>query len=325
MSRLPPVLTPRWLAPVRRFAAADMRLLFATLRWLTATHRRRRNVTLTLTALLAPVWATGSSPAGILGKPSKAAVKPAPLPVLDKLSILERIVAGRPAGYIGGLDISSHDHGKYDPHWPTEVAAGSQFVYIKATEATTYVNPHFKPDYAAAKAASRYVGAYVYARPDRGDPVGQADFFLAHAQFSRDEQTLVPFVDLEWPWKGLPVGDCYDLTTDQMRAWIHAFIDRIESVIGRKPMIYTNTHWWDPCTGNDASFADYPLDIAGYTKTPPPLPAGWTSFTLWQYTPGNSDRRSDHDRDVVAGGMAGLKSLTWPTPAAAAAAPARQN
>jgi GH25 family lysozyme M1 (1,4-beta-N-acetylmuramidase) len=322
MSWLPPVLTPRWLAPIRRWFLSDLRLLLATLRWLTATPRRRRNVTLTLTALLAPVWAASSAPAQAMRRPRPPdeLVVAQPVPV----TILDRIMAGRPAGYVGGLDISSHDHGKFDVQWPTEVAAGSQFVYIKATEATNYINPHFKPDYAAAKAAHRYVGAYVYARPDRGDPVAQADFFLTHAQFAKDEQTLVPFVDLEWPYEGVPVGDCYNLTTDQMRAWIHAFLDRIESSIGRKPMIYTNTNWWNPCTGNDTSFGDYPLDIAGYTKKPPPLPAGWASFTLWQYTPGNSDRRSDHDRDVVAGGMAGLKALTWPAPTKVdAAAPAK--
>jgi GH25 family lysozyme M1 (1,4-beta-N-acetylmuramidase) len=315
MSWHPRVLTPRWLAPIRRWLASALRLLRATLRWLTATPRRRRNLILSLTALLAPVWAASS----VSAQPPDEMIVAEPVPA----GILDRIMTGRPAGYVGGLDISSHDHGKFDVHWPTEVAAGSQFVYIKATEATTYVNPHFKSDYAAAKAAHRYVGAYVYARPDRGDPVAQADFFLTHAQFAKDERTLVPFVDLEWPYKGVPVGACYNLTTDQMRTWIHAFLDRIESAIGRKPMIYTNTNWWNPCTGNDASFADYPLDIAGYTKKPPPLPAGWTKFTLWQYTPGNSERRSDHDRDVVAGGMPGLKALTWPARAKVGAAAAK--
>jgi GH25 family lysozyme M1 (1,4-beta-N-acetylmuramidase) len=307
----------RWLVPIGRWLASGLRLLVAIVRWLTATPRRRRNVTLTLTALLAPVWAAGSMPADAKRRPPRVVIERVPMSVLD------RIMAGRPVGYVGGLDISSHDHGKFDVHWPTEVAVGSQFVYVKATEGTTYVNPHFTADYTAAKAARRYVGAYVYARPDSGDPVGQADFFLTHAQFAKDTQTLVPFVDLEWPWEGLPVGACYNLTTDQMRAWIHAFIGRIESAIGRKPMIYTNTNWWNPCTGDDTSFGDYPLDIAGYTKAPPPLPAGWTSFTLWQYTPGNSERRSDHDRDVVAGGMAGLKALAWPAPMGVA--PARHE
>jgi GH25 family lysozyme M1 (1,4-beta-N-acetylmuramidase) len=278
-------------------------------RSLVSTPQRRRNLALLLTLLLSPVWAVAAAPA-------EAHRAPAPIVEVVPATVLARIVAGRPTGYVGGLDISSHDHGRFNVHWPTEVAAGSEFVYVKATEATTYVNPHFRSDYAAAKAAGRYVGAYVYARPDRGAPVEQADFFLRHAQFTKDARTLVPFVDLEWPYEGVPVDDCYNLNPDQMRAWIGAFIGRIESAIGRKPMIYTNTYWWNPCTGNDTSYGDYPLDIASYTRTQPVLPAGWTSFTLWQYTPGNPDRRSDHDRDVVAGGMAGLKALAWQAPGA---------
>ncbi|HKT01967.1 MAG TPA: GH25 family lysozyme, partial [Rugosimonospora sp.] len=222
------------------------------------------------------------------------------------------IEAGRPAGFpVGGIDISSHDHRNFTMQWRTEVAAGSQFVYIKATEGSTYVNPHFAADYAAARAAHRFVGAYVFARPDRGNPVGQAEHFLQYARFTRDARTLVPFVDLEWPYAGVHAGDCYDLTPAQLRAWIHAFIGRIEAGIGRKPMIYTNTYWWNPCTGNDTSYGGYPLDIASYTTHQPRLPAGWSTFTLWQYLPGDPGREHSHDRDVVNGGLTGLRAMTW--------------
>jgi hypothetical protein len=97
-----------------------------------------------------------------------------------------------------------------------------------------------------------------------------------------------------------------------MRAWIHAFIEHIRAKVGRKPMIYTNAYWWNPCTGNDPSFGGYPLDVSNYTKNPPILPAGWTTFALWQYVPGDPEKRSDHDRDVVNGGLAGLRALAWP-------------
>lgn len=270
-------------------------------RWLVATRRRRRAVVVGLLLATSPVWGTGAVPARLIALP--------PIP----REVLATIVTERPAGYpVGGIDLSSHDHGRFPVQWRVEVAAGSQFVYVKATEGTTYVNPHFVADYTAARAARRYVGAYVYARPDRGDPIGQADHFLRHARFTRDAQTLVPFVDLEWPYDGVDTGPCYNLTPEQMRGWIRAFIGRIEERIHRKPMIYTNTYWWNPCTGNDPSFGGYPLDIANYTKGPPTLPAGWTTFAIWQYRPGNPDKSSDHDRDVVNGGMAGLAAMTWP-------------
>jgi GH25 family lysozyme M1 (1,4-beta-N-acetylmuramidase) len=272
---------------------------------LVSTRRRKRAVSLALAVALAPVWAAGSGTVADTGRR-----------LADDIvqhGVVAAIEGARPAGYpIGGIDISSHDHRRFAMQWPTEAAAGSQFVYVKATEGTTYVNPYFADDYDDARAADRYVGAYVYARPDHGDPVGQAEFFLRHSRFARDARTLVPFVDLEWPYAGLKTGRCYGLTPGQMRTWIHAFIGRIEAGIGRKPMIYTNAYWWDPCTGNDPSFAQYPLDISNYTKKPPTLPAGWTTFTLWQYTPGDPSKRDDHDRDVVNGGLAGLKGLVWP-------------
>jgi GH25 family lysozyme M1 (1,4-beta-N-acetylmuramidase) len=253
-----------------------------------------------------PIWAAASTPPGDdgLGPPGVAAP-----------AVLTAIKAGRPAGYpVGGIDISSHDHNHFSIAWRTEAVAGSQFVYVKATEGTTYVNPHFAADYAAARAAHRYVGAYVYARPDRGDPIGQAEHFLRHARFTRDAQTLVPFVDLEWPYAGVRTDRCYNLKPDPMRAWIRAFVGRIEAGVGRKPMIYTNANWWNPCTGNDPSFGSYPLDIANYSKKPPKLPAGWTTFALWQYVPGDPAKRHNHDRDVVNGGAAGLADLAWPPP-----------
>ncbi len=272
-------------------------------RVIAAGRRRRRAIAAALVLLTSSVWAVGSVPFGDLA---------APLDPISERAVAE-IRATRPAGYpVGGLDISHHDHRYFAPHWRTEVAAGSQFVYIKATEGTTYVNPNFAADYAAARAAGRYVGAYVFARPDLGRPVEQADYFLRHARFTRDRQTLVPFVDLEWPYDGVRANGCYNLNPVQMRAWISAFIGRIEHAIGRKPMIYTNTHWWNPCTGNDPSYGDHPLDIANYSRKPPHLPAGWRTFALWQYQPGNPRKLHSHDRDVVNGGLDQLRSLAWP-------------
>jgi GH25 family lysozyme M1 (1,4-beta-N-acetylmuramidase) len=276
--------------------------------WWCGLPPRRRHVIICLLALvLSPVWAVASVV-------SKHAARPVVVEPVHP-EVLAAITAGRPAGYpIGGIDLSSHDHEHFSVLWSTEKAAGSQFVYVKATEGTTYVNPHFAADRAAARAAHQYFGAYVFARPDRGDPVGQAEHFLRHARFTRDARTLVPFVDLEWPYAGLRINSCYNLNPAQLRAWIHAFLDRIEQGIGRKPMIYTNARWWNPCTANDTSFGGYPLDIANYSRKPPELPAGWTTFAIWQYVPGDPTRRGNHDRDVVNGGMAGLKALAWPPP-----------
>ena len=221
------------------------------------------------------------------------------------------VAAPVPAGFsVAGIDVSSHDHA-FPLDWTAVAASGVRFAYVKATEGTGYVNPYFAGDYAAAKAAGLATGAYVFARPDLGDPAGQADFFLAHLTWANDAHTLVPFVDLEWPYSGLGVNACWNLTPVALTTWIHAFLNRIQAGIGRPPMIYTNTNWWNPCTGNDATFGGYPLDIAGYRSTPPPLPAGWQSFAVWQYAAGDTSVAGVYDSDV-ASGAATVQALAGP-------------
>jgi GH25 family lysozyme M1 (1,4-beta-N-acetylmuramidase) len=220
-----------------------------------------------------------------------------------------------PAGYpVSGIDVSSHDHSVFPIDWAAVAASGVKFAYVKATEGDFYANPYFAPDYQAAKNAGLYAGAYVFARPDLGDPVGQADYFFDRSLWTADSQTLIPFVDIEWPYGALHLGPCYNLTESQLSTWLHAFVERIQARIGRPPMIYTNANWWNPCTGNDASFAGYPLDIAGYSSTPPALPAGWSTFAIWQYDAGNNQIAGNYDKDVFNGDLPGLATLAGPTP-----------
>jgi GH25 family lysozyme M1 (1,4-beta-N-acetylmuramidase) len=225
--------------------------------------------------------------------------------------------AAVPAGFpVAGIDVSSHDHSVYPIDWAAVAASGVKFAYVKATEGAFYTNPYFATDYQTARNAGLYAGAYVFARPDLGDPVGQADYFFDRSLWTADNQTLIPFVDVEWPYGALHLGPCYNLTAPQITTWLHAFIDRIQAKIGRPPMIYTNANWWDPCTGSDASFGGYPLDIAGYTATPPRLPAGWSTFALWQYDAGNNQVAGNYDKDVFNGDLPGLATLAGPTPPA---------
>ncbi len=186
-----------------------------------------------------------------------------------------------PAGFpVAGPDVSSHNA---PVSWPTVAAGGSKFAYIKATEADYYTNPYYTSDVAAAKANGLVVGPYAWLRPDYPNPVAQADFFLRAANYTPDAQSLPPMLDLEW---GTAVGStgCYGLSPAQMSAWIRQYVTEIQQVTGRDPVIYTNVNWWNPCTGNDASFGNLPLDIANWNSDPRPLPAGWSDYTFWQYT-----------------------------------------
>ncbi|MEN3305483.1 MAG: hypothetical protein V7603_1685 [Micromonosporaceae bacterium] len=219
-----------------------------------------------------------------------------------------------PPGYnVLGIDVSSHDHHRGAINWPGVAGSGVKFAYIKATEGSTYTNPYFAGDYAAARNAGLYAGAYAFGRPDRANPAGQADFLVDNAGWGPDSKTLIPFLDIEWPYFA-GVNSCYNLGKDAMAAWIRQFVNRVKARIGRAPMIYTNAHWWRGCVSASASFADCPLDLASYTSTPPTPPAGWNSFAIWQYAAGNNNQPGNYDKDVINGDLAALAALAGPTP-----------
>jgi GH25 family lysozyme M1 (1,4-beta-N-acetylmuramidase) len=71
---------------------------------------------------------------------------------------------------INGIDIASYQPGVY----PT---TGLDFVFIKATEGTSYVNPKMKQQAATARTAGLVVGFYHFLHP--GNIQAQAEYFVA--------------------------------------------------------------------------------------------------------------------------------------------------
>ncbi|MEU7872639.1 GH25 family lysozyme [Dactylosporangium sp. NPDC049140] len=222
-----------------------------------------------------------------------------------------------PAGFSQpGIDVSSHDHSVYQIDWPGVAASGVRFAYVKATEGTYYTNPYFHADNTSAKGAGILTGAYAFARPDLGDPVGQANYFLDRAEWGNNSQTLVPFLDLEWPYSSLKLPACWNLTPEAMVAWIRGFVDRVKARIGRDMMIYTNPNWWNPCTNNSTEFGANPLDVADFGSTTGPrvIPSGWSTYAIWQYAGGNNSAGT-YDRNAFNGDYAALTRLAGDVPA----------
>lgn len=186
--------------------------------------------------------------------------------------------AGPPKGH----DVSSHQK---HVDWPRAKAEGAGFVYVKATESTTYRNPYFRRQYDGARSVGLIRGAYHFALPDRGSGTAQAAHFVRNGGgWSPDGRTLPPALDIEYnPYDG--ERKCYGLSKAAMVAWIRAFSDEVRRLTGRRPVIYTTTHWWDTCTGGSRAFAaEHPLWIARYgAPDVGALPAGWSSWTFWQY------------------------------------------
>jgi len=188
----------------------------------------------------------------------------------------------RPLGYpVSGIDVSAFQ-GTID--WAAVAANGARFAYIRASEQVGPADPFFAANYAGAKANGLYAGAYHRARPSLSDGRTQADFLVDHASYVADGRTFPLMLDIEWPRTAWMQPDCYGLTPAQMSTWIRDFITEVQARTGTPAMIYTNPNWWNPCTNNDATFGANPLFVAGYLPAPPALPAGWTNWTLWQYS-----------------------------------------
>ena len=178
-----------------------------------------------------------------------------------------------------GIDVS-HWQGTID--WAAVAAAGKRFVYMKASEGTSFVDRTYALNRAQAKAVGLYVGAYHFAQPDAtpGDAVAEADHFLATAQIAQGE--LLPVLDLE-----VAGGQ----STTALQAWVQAFMGRVYERTGVPGVIYVSPSFWKTYMGNTDWFAlnGYrTLWVAHWTgATAPSIPAGnWggQGWTFWQYS-----------------------------------------
>jgi len=199
-----------------------------------------------------------------------------------------------PAGAIPGIDVSHHQD-LID--WPTVAASGKQFVFAKATEGRSFVDPMYAINKAGAEAAGLRFGAYHFAQPDAGpnDPVREADHFVDHALLGPGN--LLPVLDIE------RTGG---LSQAEVTEWILRWLARVTERLGVRPIVYTSPNGWEARTGDTTAVA-----AAGYTVlwvahwgvANPRLPAeDWNGngWTFWQYT-----------SDGSVPGIEGRVDLNW--------------
>ncbi|WP_235436411.1 GH25 family lysozyme [Arthrobacter sp. RIT-PI-e] len=170
--------------------------------------------------------------------------------------------------------------------WRAAWNNGARFAYVKATEATSYVNPYFNPQYRGSESVGMLRGAYHFAIPNVSTGAQQANYLINNGGgWSPDGKTLPPLLDVEYnPYPSLG-NSCYNMSATQMVNWIKDFSRTVYNRTGRLPMIYTTADWWNTCTGSSRAFADHPLHIASYNNSGAGrMPAGWTGYDVWQYT-----------------------------------------
>lgn len=206
-------------------------------------------------------------------------------------------------GYYGGVDPSPYITGKYyelqpytkpdtsgstmdgidvSAYQPANISSKvkADFIIVKATEGTGWVNPYLKQQVAEAMKKGKRVGLYHFATA-LADSDAEADFFMKHAKPYLD-QGVMPVLDWE------PIG------LSHYTGWAEDWCQRVETKRGLAPekvMVYMNLsvskqNWsaymkrhplWLAYYGNDAGYNGYAT-----TFTPPKTP-GW-NLALWQYT-----------------------------------------
>ena len=174
--------------------------------------------------------------------------------------------------YADGIDVS---HWQGTINWSKVKAAGMQFAFMKATESTTYTDTQLATNWAGVQAAGLYRGAYHFARPKVGTAPAQAKYFVSKVGSFQGAGTLPPVLDLEASG-GLGVT--------ALRSWTASWLQTVEQLTGRTPIIYVSPAFWEHYLGNSTAFTRYPLWIAHYGVTTPRVPGGWPTWTFWQRT-----------------------------------------
>lgn len=217
------------------------------------------------------------------------------------LAVTPRVAS---SSYVPGMDVSAWQP---NVNWAGDYGNGARFAYIKATEGVSYRSSTFSSQYAGAYKAGMIRGAYVYAQPSTASGVDTANYFFANGgKWSPDGKTLPPLLDIEYG--SAAQGTCYGMSASAMVNWISSFTNRMHTLTGVWPAIYTTTNWWTTCTGNSAAFGQNPYFVARYTtaSTPGTLGASWGSWTMWQWA---SSGVFAGDQDVFNGTLAQLQAF----------------
>ena len=178
---------------------------------------------------------------------------------------------------LNGYDISAYQ-GALDIN-----AVPADFVIIKSTGGDGYVNPNWRAQLAAAKAAGRLAGIYHFARDGftAATAHSEAQWFIRNCADVLDG-TVVVYLD----WEGDNVGNV---------AYAKAWLDEVTAGTGVKPLIYASYATVTAYDWSSVANANYGLwesaYVLGYQKiqgyNPPsgraPIPY-WNTVAEWQYT-----------------------------------------
>jgi|HubBroStandDraft_3_1064219.scaffolds.fasta_scaffold06826_2 lysozyme len=197
-------------------------------------------------------------------------------------------------GSVQGIDVS---HYQGTVSWPQVCEAGIEFAFAKATDGLTWTDPQFAVNWPQMKVAGVLRGAYHFFEP-ADDAAAQAQFFLQTVQLAPGD--LPPALDVE------TAGSSSTALWDGVETWLQT----VAAALGVQPFLYM-----DPTFAAEyqapPSLAAYPLWIADYGAAEPTLPAGWSTWLLWQHSQSGTIQGVDCpvDLDLLNGPLANLEAL----------------
>ncbi len=195
-----------------------------------------------------------------------------------------------------GVDVSKWQ-GTVD--WAAVRGAGKVFAVARISDGLTHPDLMFSANYAGIKAAGMIRGSYQFFEPAE-NALDQANMVL-QAVGSLQPGDLPPILDVE------VTGG---VSQAQLRSQIHAWVDRVTQVLGREPFIYVSPAFWNSNVA-DTSFGMNPLWIANYNVSCPNVPATWSNWVFWQYSPSGTVAgiSGGADLDRFNGSLADLQAL----------------
>lgn len=175
---------------------------------------------------------------------------------------------------VRGVDVSSYQ-GEID--WQTLSSQDISFAFIKATEGSSYQDPHFEYNFEQAQNCNISIGVYHFFSYDSPGLTQAQNFINTVAPF---DGMLPPVIDLEF------YGDKEKNPPERedVSAELHSMLDELEEHYGLKPIIYATEKSYELYLSDE--YEEYDIWIRNVI-TSPKLSDG-RAWTFWQYT--NRDR-----------------------------------
>ena len=172
-------------------------------------------------------------------------------------------------GEIYGIDVSHHQ-GKIEwekvKKWKNKEIA---FVYIKATEGSTFVDETYQTNFNEAKKNDLLVGSYHYFRTS-SSVKKQFENFIKNVD--KDKQDLIPLIDVE---------EKKNWDNNEFHRNFNEFLKMVEDYFGKKPIIYTVNSFYN--LNLSGKYKEYHFLIGRYGENAPNM-RDKTSWTIWQFS-----------------------------------------